>query len=64
MGLVLSCGVKGYYTSKGAGGTLVLSVVRGGHSGHFAENIVKNIVPSHFYHGYRLAIWLSFLGDD
>ena len=38
-------------------------VVRGGDGGHFAEKFVKNIVPSQSYHGYRVAIRLSLLGN-
>ena len=36
---------------------------RGGHGGHLAEKLKKNIVPSSSYRGYRVAIRLSLLGD-
>ena len=39
-------------------------VVRGGHGDHFAENFVKNIVPSQSYQSYRVAIRLLLLGGD
>ena len=36
---------------------------RGSHGGHLAEKFLKKIVPIQSYHGYRVAICLSLLGD-